>query len=114
MGASGLWKERERWWKPQEAAKLPRSLVEEERCTYGSLGERTEEQVKRWSKHKELEKVAKGGSSETDGVDSEGMYSEGCADDDRYKRGAADSDISTSRGGMSMVTGGSSSKLDAY
>ena len=74
----------------------------------------TEEQEKRWSKHKEPEKVAEGGSSETDGVDSEEMYSKECVDDDRYKRAAADSDISTSRRGMSMVAGGSSSKLDAY
>ena len=74
----------------------------------------TEEKEKIWSKHKEPKKVAEGGSSKTDGVDLDGMYSEGCVDDDRYKRGAADSDISTSGGGMSMVAGGSSSKLDAY
>ena len=58
--------------------------------------------------------MVEGGSSKIDGVDSEGMYSEGCADDDSYKRGATDSDISTSGGGMSMVAGGSSSKLDTY
>ena len=58
--------------------------------------------------------MAEWGSSKTDGVDSKGMYSEGRADDDRYRRGAAGSDISTSGGGMSMVAGGSSSRPDAY
>ena len=67
----------------------------------------TEEQVKIWSKHEEPKNVAEGESSEIDGVDSKGMYSEGRADDDRYRRGVADSDISTSGGGMSMVAGGS-------
>ena len=42
------------------------------------------------------------------------MYYEGQTDDDRYRRGVAGSDISTSRGGMSMVAGGSSSWHDAY
>ena len=74
----------------------------------------TEEQVKTWSKHEEPENVSEGGSSRTDGVDSEGMYSEGHADDDRYRRGATNSDISTSGGGMLMVAGGSSSRPDAY
>ena len=64
-----------------------------------------EEQVKIWSKHEEPENVSEGGLSKIDGVDSEGMYSDGCTDDDRYRRGAVDSDISTSGGGMSMVTG---------
>ena len=84
------------------------------KCTYGSLGEMKEEQVKRWLKHKEPEKVVERGSIEIDGVDSEGMYSDGCADDERYKKGAANSYISTSGGGMSKVAGGSSSKLDTY
>ena len=114
MGVSRLGEERGRWWKPQEAAKLPRSSFMEERRINGSSGEMTEEQVKRWSKHEEPKNGAEGGSDETDGVDTEGMYSEGWADDDRYKRGAAYSDISTSRGGMLTVAGGSSSKLDAY
>ena len=74
----------------------------------------TEEQVKRWSKHKESKDVAEGESSKTYGVDSVGMYSEGRADENRYRRGEAGSDISTSGGGISMVAGGSSSKLDAY
>lgn len=69
---------------------------------------------KKWSKCEEPEKVSEGGSSRTNGVDSEGMYSKGRADDDRYRRGAAGSDISTSGGGMSMVVGGSSSRLHAY
>ena len=74
----------------------------------------TEEQVTRWSKCDESKNGAEGGLGETGGVDMEGMYSEGWVDDDRYKRGAADLDISTTRGGMSMVAGGSLSKLDAY
>ena len=53
----------------------------------------TEEQVKRWSKHEEPKNVSEGESSETDGVDLEGMYSKGHEDDDRYRRGAASSDI---------------------
>ena len=114
MGVSGQWGGRERWWKPQEAAKLPRSSFMEERCRNGLLGEMTEEKVKIWSKHEEPKNGAEGGSEEKGGVDTEGMFSEGWTDDDRYKRGAADSDISTSGGGMSMVAGGSSSKLDAY
>ena len=44
----------------------------------------TEEQVKIWSKHVEPKNVAEGESSKTDGVDSEGMYFEGRAEDDRY------------------------------
>ena len=74
----------------------------------------TEEQVKIWSKHEEPKNVAEGESTKTGGVDSEGMYSEGHADDDRYRRGAVGSDISTSGGGNSMVAGGSSSRPDAY
>ena len=73
-----------------------------------------EEQVKRWSKHEEPVKVSEGGSSRIDVVDSEGMYSEGCADDDKYRSGATGFEISTSGGGISMVAGGSSSKPDAY
>ena len=114
MGVSGLGEERGRWWKPQEAAKLPRSSFMGERCRNGSSGEMTKEQVKIWSKHEEPKNGAEGGSKEKGGVDTEGMYSKGWADDDRYKRGVADSDISTSGGGMSMVAGGSLSKLDAY
>ena len=104
----------ERSRKPHDAAKLPKSSVWEERHIYGSSRGMTEEQVKRWSKHEEPKNFAEGESSKTNGVDSEGMYSEGRADDDRYRRGAAGSDISTSGGGMSMVAGGSSSKRDAY
>ena len=58
--------------------------------------------------------MSEGGSSRTDGVDLEGMYFDGHVDDDWYRRGAAGSNISTLGGGMSMVAGGSSSKLDAY
>ena len=100
--------------RPYDAAKLPKSSVWEERCTYGSSRGMTDEQVKRWSKHEEPKNVSEGGSSRTDGVDSEGMYYDGRVDDDRYRRGVAGSDISTSGGGMSMVAGGSSSRLDAY
>ena len=114
MGVSGLGEERGRWWKPQEAAKLPRSLFMVERRKNGSSGEMTEEHVKRWSKHGEPKNGAEGGSDEKGGVDMEGMYSEGWSDDDRYKRGAVDSDISTLGGGMLMVAGGSSCKPDAY
>ena len=96
-----------------DAAKIPKSPVWEERHRYGSSRGMTEQQVKIWSKHEEPEKVSEGVSRRTDGVDSEGMYFDGRADDDRYRSGAADSDISTSGGGMSMVAGGSSSKLDA-
>ena len=74
----------------------------------------TEEKVKIWLQHEEPKNGAKDGSDEKGRVDTEGIYSEGWADDDRYKRGAADSDISKSGGGMSMEAGGSSSKLDAY
>ena len=100
--------------KLDDIAKLPKSSVWEERRTYGSSRGMTEEQVKRWSKHEEPKNDGEGGASEIDGVDSGGMYSEGWAEDDRYRRGAVDSDISTSGGGMSMVAGGSSSKPDAY
>lgn len=74
----------------------------------------TKEQVKIWSKHVEPKNVAEGESRKTDGVDLEGMYFEGHTDDDRYRRGEASSDISTSGGWMSMVAGGSSIKPDAY
>ena len=97
-----------------DATNIPKSIVREERRTYGSSGGMTEEQVKRWSKQEEPKNVAEGQSSKTDRVDSEGMYSDGRADDDRYRRGAADSEISTSGGGMSMVAGGFSSWRDAY
>ena len=93
--------------KPYDATKVPKSLVWEERRRYGSSQGMTEERGKIWSKHEEPESVSEGESSRTDGVDSEGMYSHGCADDDRYRRGAAGSEISTSGGGMSMVEGGS-------
>ena len=86
--------------RPYDAAKLPKSSVWEERHIYGSSRGMTEEQVKIWSKHEEPENVFEGGSSGTDGVDSEGMYFDGRADDDRYRSGAADFDISTSGGGM--------------
>ena len=97
-----------------DATKVPKSSVWEERHRYRSSQGMTEEQVKTWLKHEEPEKVSEGGSSRTDGVDLEGMYSEGRADDDRYRRGAASSDISTSGGGISMVVGGSLSRSDAY
>ena len=77
--------------RPYDVAKLPKSSVWEERCRYGSSRGMTEEQVKIWSKHEEPENVSEGGSRRTDGVDSEGMYSEGRVNDDRYRRGAADS-----------------------
>ena len=53
----------------------------------------TKEQVKIWSKHENPKNGAEGGLGETNGVDMEGMYSEGWADDDRYKRGVVDLDI---------------------
>ena len=105
---------RKRSGKPHDAAKLPKSLVWEERLTYESSWEMTEEQVKIWSNNVEPKNFAEGESSKTNGVDSEAIYSEGHADDDRYRRGAAGFDISTSGGGMSMVAGGSVSRTDAY
>ena len=99
---------------PYNTAKRLKSTVWEERHRYGSSRGMTEEQVKRWSKHEEPEHVSEGGLSRIYGVDSKGMYSEGRADDDRYRRGAEDFKISTSGGGMSMVAGGSSSRPDAY
>ena len=114
MVSAWLWGERERSRKPHDAAKLPKSSAWEERSTYGSSRGLTEEQVRRWSKHVEPTNVVEGGSIETDGVDSEEMYSEVHANDDRYRRGEVGSDISTLGGGMSMVAGGSSSKPDAY
>ena len=104
----------ERSRKPHDAAKLPKSSVWEERRTYGSSGGMIEERVKRSSKQEESKNVVEGESRKTDGVDSEGMYSEGRVDDDRYRRGAAGSDISTSGGGMLMVVGVSSSRPDTY
>ena len=95
MVSSWLWEERERSRKPHDAAKLPKSLAWEERRTYGSSRGMTEEQVKIWSKHVEPKNVAEGESSKIDGVDSEGIYSEVCADDDRYRREAVGSYIST-------------------
>ena len=112
MGVSELGEERGKWWEPQEAAKLSRSSFMEERRRNESSGGMTEEQVKRWSKHEEPRHGAEGGSDEKRGVDTEGMYSEGWAKDDRCKRGAADSDISTSGGGITMGAEISSSSTE--
>ena len=98
--------------RPYDAAKVSKSSVWEEMHKYGSSRGMTKEQVKIWSKYEEP--VSGGESSRIGGVGSEGMYSGECADDDTYSREAAGSDISTSGGGMSMVAGGSSSRLDAY
>ena len=100
--------------RPYDATKVPKSSVWEDMRRYDSSWGMTEEQVKIWSKHEEPENVFEGGSSGTDGVDSEGMYYKGCANDDRYRRAATGSDISTFGGGISMVAGGSSSKPDTY
>ena len=114
MVSSWLWVGRKRSRKPHDAAKLPKASTWEERLTYGSSWGMTEEQVKRWSKDVEPRKVVEGGSSNTDEVDSGGMYSEGRMDDDRYRRGAGGSDISTLGGGISMVARGSSSWPATY
>ena len=79
--------------RPDEAAKVPKSSVWEEMHRYFSSRGMIEEQVKIWSKYKE--RVYGGESSRIGGVGSEGMYSGERTDDDRYRRGAAGSDIST-------------------
>ena len=43
----------------------------------------TEEQINRWSKDVKPRVVAEGGSSETTGEDSKGMFSKGLTEDDR-------------------------------
>ena len=43
----------------------------------------TEEQVNKWSKYVEPRVLSEGGSSETTGDDSEGIFPEGLTDDDR-------------------------------